>query len=402
MQITDLEKFRILKNSTGVFVISDDSSNTIHTRNCSLMDEASFIQKAITERSQNTKYFAHDNVTHALKNHANANLCITCTPQLIEKTIALNTSGTFLQISVVDILKRKRWSTQTEFPITLAPFFKDPMKYPGIDAGGVGTTRSSLFQQAVNESQNQFLRKETSIDVVATFGHENDDYIMCSEIKKRNPKYVDWCFFRENVDRDEFRFVTKSRLGGGMINLLHVDPTDTGHPALDIQIEKFDRLSSFQPVCCDYGVALHREDSGGYKFQNSSLSEAARQCIEGTYGMIVTGLVNQVSTGLGYAGERQIFIPIVVTNANLLLCKYDMNDVDIQQGEVSKINFEKINHVLYECPLPMTVHFPNTISGVRNYVQQIATIRWQVLIVNPAGLNELLTIFQDNVFRPTF
>jgi hypothetical protein len=272
------------------------------------------------------------------------------------------------------------------------------MKYPGISATTPGFVRPSMFQQAVSESQNQFLKKETSIDVLCGRIVNNIHYIPCIQVKKLNPKYVDWCFFREDNLQNELRVVTKSLGGDGLVDLLTIPQTDRGDPVVHIQIEKIS-IPSFSIICSDYGIALHKDPSQKkYKFQNSSLNDAATQCIEGTYGTIVNALVHQVSTGDGYNITSQIFIPIIVTNANLFYCDYDVNNINSGTGEISELNFNQVDHIVYEYPLPMTVQFPKSILGSRSVVQMKMSIRWPVLIVNPKGLEDLLTIFENNVF----
>ncbi|MEX2313006.1 MAG: hypothetical protein WD650_03335, partial [Nitrosopumilaceae archaeon] len=258
--ITTQERFNKIKtHNEGVILITDYATgNYIHLINCSHVTEQDFLQKVVTDQSRNSSYYWYENIPHALTEHPDFLPCIYCKPDIFEKKTALNESGTFLQISVINQLNIHGWSPQPEFPVSLAPFIKDPMKYPGISATTPGIVRPSMFQQAVSESQNQFLKKETSLDALCGRTENNIHYIPCIQVKKLNPKYVDWCFFKEDNLRNELRVVTKSLVGRGLVDLLTIPQTDRGDPAIHIQIERFD-IPSFPVICSDYGVALHKD-----------------------------------------------------------------------------------------------------------------------------------------------
>jgi len=400
--IGTIEKFReILTNSKGVILITDDATgDQIHLIKCTHVTEANFNKKVIQNQSKNGTYYWYENIPHAMKDHLDFQPCGDCHPEMEERKNALNQSGTFLQISVKNQLDVHNWDTEPEFPVTLAPFIKDPMKYPGISASTPGIVRPSMFQQAVSESQNQFLKKETSIDALGSRIENKLHYLLCTEVKKLNPKYVDWCFFQESILENRFRVTTKSVVGGGLVDLMTTPNTDRDEgKEIHIQIEYL-TIPGFSFTCSDYGVALHKDlNTKKYKFQNSSLNNAVSQCIEGTYGTIVNALVHQVTTGDGYNIDSQIYIPVVVTNANLLYCKYNVSNINTQTGEIDNLDYQKIDHIVYEYPLPMSVQFPKSILGTRNAFQNKIAIRWPVLIVNPKGLENLLTSFENGVFN---
>ena len=368
--------------------------------NCTCVTESNFTEKVIDNNSRNGSYYWLENIPHVIKEHRDFQPCPICRPDNLERKNALNDSGTFLQISVLNQLKNHHWDPKPEFPVSLAPFIKDPMKHPGIFATTPGIVRPSMFQEAVSESQNQFLKKETSIDALGGCTVKNLHYLLCSQVKKLDPKYVDWCFFQQSPLGNKFHVTTKSTIGGGLVDLMTIPNTDRGEEKeIHIQIEELD-VPGLTFTCSDFGVALHKDPKNNvYKFQNSSLNNAVIQCIEGTYGAIVTALVHQVSTGDGYKIDSQIYIPLVVTNANLFYCDYDVNNIDSKTRKMSDLNFKSLDHIVYEYALPMSVQFPKSILGIRDTAQLSLAIRWPVLITNPAGLENILAAMDASILR---
>ncbi len=403
-KIGTLEKFKeIQETSKGVILITDDATgNHVHLPNCRHVTESNFNEKVIQNQSRNGAYYWYENIPHTMKEHSDFKPCSDCHPEVIERKTALNQSGTFLQISVLNQLENHGWNPEPEFPTSLAPFIKDPMKYPGVSATTPGVVRPSMFQQAVSDSQNQFLKKETSIDALGGRVEHNINYLLCTQVKKLNPKYVDWCFFQQSSLENKFRVTTKSVVGSGLVDLMTIPETDRGEgKSTHIQIENL-TIPGLSFTCSDFGVALHKDPSNKkYKFQNASLNNAATQCIEGAYGTIVNALIHQITTGDGYGYDSQIYIPLVVTNANLLYCDYDVNNIDLRTGEINDLNFRPLNHIVYEYALPMSVQFPKSVLGTRNPTQLRMSIRWPVLIASPQGLENILTSMESGIFNVT-
>ncbi len=401
-RINSIEKFKEIKElNTGIVLITDYATgNHVHLPDCVHVTEENFNEKVVQNNSQHGEYFWYENIPHTMKEHNDLTSCSTCHPDFKDMKMVLNDSGTFLQVSVLKQLKNHEWGPEPEFPTSLAPFIKDPTKYPGISPGYPGIIRASLFPQAVSESQNQFLKKETSIDGLGSKIHNDINYLLCTQVKKLNPKYVDWCFFKQGNSFNKFRVTTKSILGGGLVDLMTIPPTKMKNgKAVHIQIENFD-IPNTSLVFSDFGVALHKDPNGKkYTFQNSSLNNAVTQCIESTYGILVNALVHQVTTGDGYDINSQIFVPVIVTNANLFLCDFNTSNINSQTGEISDLNFKSLDHIVYEYPTPMTAQFPKSVIGTRNEIQLKMAIRWPVLITNPTGFENILSNLDAGIFN---
>ena len=132
------------------------------------------------------------------------------------------------------------------------------------------------------------------------------------------------------------------------------------------------------------------------------MNDAATQVIEGTFGVAVDALINQVTTGKGYDHEAQYFIPIIVTNANILTCKYDPKDLDLNSGTVSKLELCQQDAVIYEYPFPMRVRFPNQVTSVQSEIQLRHAAKWPVLVLSPKGLDDFLDSFEKDVLKNPF
>ena len=102
--IGTIEKFKeILAKSKGVILITDDATGDhIHLINCIHVTEANFNEKVIQNQSKNGTYYWYENIPHAMKVHSDFQLCGDCHPEMQERKNALNESGTFLQISVIN------------------------------------------------------------------------------------------------------------------------------------------------------------------------------------------------------------------------------------------------------------------------------------------------------------
>jgi len=405
IEIKSEEEFRkLIQKKEGIILITDNvTGDHVHLTTCDNVAEKNFVEKVIANNNKNGRYFWGSTTSSFNSASTKFTACTNCKPTDFEKLSGLNVGGTFLQIAVHEKLKNENWPTIPEFPISLAPFVTDPMKHDialkriNIGNGTEVKTSSNNFQRAIAESQNQFFRKETSIDILAQKTTMPRDYVLCIEVKKLNPEYVNWVFFDEGTMDNKFRVRTKSLSNQGIVNLLKIHESDRHGNEIFIHIEEFTDIPNFQPNCYDYGVTLTKDKEGNYSFQKSSLYDASLQIVESTYGALVDALINQVSTGMGYV-PSQVFIPIIVTNANLLICDYDKKDIDLEKGIISNADFKSVNSIIYEIPTPMRAKFPNEITTNTNGEMTRTSSRWPILIMNPKGLDEFLSNFDKDVF----
>ena len=300
-----------------------------------------------------------------------------------ERRKSLNESGVFLHSMVLERMKKAGCEVYSEVPVSAAPFLSDPSKEASVMGWTNGTSMSldvQKFQKAVADSQNEPLRRETAVDVVA----RKRDGVLCVEVKKLNRKYVDWVFVKQDVVDDEFFAMTNTASRETDNDLLHV-PETSRTAGLSLRMMSYS-LEYLLPDKYDQGVSLTRDRTDKYSFKSNSLTEAARQIVEGTFGLIVESLIKHVSAG---KDNDQSFIPIVVTTANILVCEYSPEDLTVEG--VSKLNLEPRDAVIYDCPVPMRAKFPNQIADIDNREQMRRFIRWPVLVVSPRGLDKFLS-----------
>jgi len=92
---------------------------------------------------------------------------------------------------------------------------------------------------------------------------------------------------------------------------------------------------------------------------------------------------------------KKFFIPVVVTNANLLHCEFDPVDIEPKTGNINKDpNYQNVYGIIYECATPKSVQYPDPISRQLNALERKYTGKWHVLILSPEGLGHLLNLIE--------
>ena len=140
-------------------------------------------------------------------------------------TQALNQSGSFLQIHVMNELEKLGWKINSEIPVECAPFIDDPLTNNRFfDQGQITKPlfTPKNFTLAVSESQNKIELEETSVDIVASNEGTEYSFKLCIECKKLNPDYSDWIFFRKKQSKHQMNVITKSITSLGFVQLFKV------------------------------------------------------------------------------------------------------------------------------------------------------------------------------------
>jgi len=321
--------------------------------------------------------------------------------ELDDKTKSLNQSGAFLQFYVLNELNKRDWSTLVETPVSVAPFDMHPERHPLLYKKLLIDRKipADKFSQAVLESQNKAMKVETSVDIDAgklielKFESYNVLFRLCIEVKKNDPRYSDWCFFQHKVNSEPMRLIQKTITSVGRVNLFKVTENDRHSNPIYIQTNQYPFWDLFKKEIADFALALQNKDINReyYKSEKTKVDEAARQIIKGTYGLIIEKVMHQVTTGENYSHNPDIFIPIVVTNANLFLCKFNPNDIDPKSGHITKDpKYESIDSIIYECPKPKEVQFPDTLGSDLPAELRDHVTKWHVLVMSPKGFSEFL------------
>ncbi len=317
---------------------------------------------------------------------------------LDKKTESLNKSGAFLQIHVLNELTKRMWGTEIESPRTISPFVADPKDQRHIlYKQDPNRLLAEKFPEAINASQNTSSRQETSLDIYAgKFFHlvsEEYDLRFCIEVKKNDPRYSDWCFFQLEQKREKMRTITNCIRSIGDVDLLRVGETTRYGNEVFLQITKFPHWHFLEHDVSDFAVALRNKDIDNefFKSEKTKIDEGLRQIIKGTYGTVIEHITHQIVTGEGYDNRPTVFIPIIVTNANLFLCKFDPNDIDPESGQIKKDpQYVEKDILIYEYPTPKEVQFPEPLKGNLDPLRRRQILKWQVLIATPKGFVGLL------------
>jgi len=318
---------------------------------------------------------------------------------LSNTTNAINQSGFFLQTHVVYQLKKQHWTVNTEMPVQLAPFLEDPLKNP------IHFTRPSgpIFEpsnliQSIFASQNKIELEETSIDVIGIASSSDDklSFLLCIECKKLDPEYVDWIFF-DVKSKQPMNLIAKNIVSQGFVSLFKIPPTTKKSNEIHVDLNKFN-WDPFKHPHSNSSLAISNEklDKNTYKTKKSLVDNASRQIIKGMYGLILNKLQHQILTGDGYENFTEIFVPIVVTTANLKICKANPEDIDPKTGYTTKEpEYENVDSIIFECLPPKSVKFPHPEFNSLSLEHRYALLKWHVLILSPNGfvkfLNDLKT-----------
>lgn len=290
---------------------------------------------------------------------------------------ALNGSDIMLRALAIRQMNEFWWGVGTDVPVSTAPFLHDCAK-PDEETGS--TRHPDPAVKSLNDvvsGQNERLRSETWLDMVAT--HDSNSAVLCTEIKRQDPQFANWVFANPVKNRQEFSAICMTTSSRKPDDLLHVPENRdvkglsvrmTGHE-LRLDAHIYDQCASF------------KKDGNGRYRPSGSLAGASKRIVEGTFGLVVESLIRRVSSGEGKS--EQHFIPIIVTTANILSCEYDQNE--LTEDGVSNVDLAPKNAAIYDCPVPAGARFPNQIADARRGYR---TDRRSVLVVNPRGLGEFL------------
>ena len=295
---------------------------------------------------------------------------------------ALDGRGVALRAKVLEQLKKYNWRVEKDISVSAAPFLYDSVEpdvtmRPENDAGHGAKSPGGIVR-----IQNEHLRREASVDIVAT---SDSEHILCVGIEKRDPRRENWVFADPDVvdgglagasiKNKMFLAVSKNPISTQESgDLLHVPEDDGAASGWAIRMEKIELLLKTHRY--DQGLSFTK-DEGGYT-PDGSLADASGRLVEGTFGLIVESLIREIWSGRDQTTQK--FIPIIVTDANILLCAYKQDELTV--GGVPQ------DAVVYNCPVPLRARFPGHIAGWDG--RKYRSSRWPVLIVTPKGLDDLL------------
>ena len=387
-RIQDVAGLRAIYDAAkGILVILTSNNTTLHLPTCRVVGAATSPDGS-DALVGDWRWYA--GMADAVRDEAPLVFCPYCNPGLIDKTDALNRSGTFLHSKIYRILDNLGYSTTAEHPVYVAPFVQDPSRRPGYGP----ITVTAEFQRALAESQQGSLARSRILDIVTTVPlSQSLELVLPIEVKKINPDYVDWVFMSHGIGEADMTAVVISAKDMEGPSLFKIPRSDLGRPPL--HVNKASVKISRMPIRA-YGdaVSLTLSRSSKYEFQKRSLDEAPTQVVEGTFGLITSKLIHQVSTGIGY-DITQYYLPIIVTTANLYSCSYDPNNLDMTSGLAANVNLKKEEFLIYDCPSPVTASFPSPLIGTLDRGKDVHRLtKWPVLVVQARSFENLLELIR--------
>lgn len=213
------------------------------------------------------------------------------------------------------------------------------------------------------------------------------------ECKKANPEFVDWIFFEKSIstERDD-----------QPINFLEVTcDVSEGQPPKP----RFDVVSRY---LASYKIAGEaRETRGDYenykggnktKTSNTAITEAANQVVLATH-----SIAEEHLEFLGRFEDSKnpvlthLYLPVIVTTANLFICKFDPQNTSMTTGTIShhNVNLERQDYLFYEYPIPTHLQIKtDEYWYTERPEEKDRYVRRHVLIINGKSFDKIL----DNLY----
>jgi len=246
-------------------------------------------------------------------------------------TNALNVAGTFFPLTCAEAIKKSGWNIlDMEYPVAIKE----------------GFTRNI----------------DSRLDIWASYKVVEGEYLLAMvECKKNDPKYKTWVFFPkytklENLPLFQFNTITCKLKEGRETPQSSADINITTR--LDCRhfpdIGYHRRINPNDPLPETYYEC--REVKDNWQSTGKNIYDACSQVAIALHSL----MKEQSSKYLCAFFEKnkkilrfQTFIPIVITTANLLTCKFDIKDINLEKGEVppEKVTYKPMNWVAYEFPL---------------------------------------------------
>jgi hypothetical protein len=148
--------------------------------------------------------------------------------------------------------------------------------------------------------------------------------------------------------------------------------------------------------------AFREKNSEWYNFKTSGKFLEALFCIVRGQGENDTPLLERLSSHLLRSVENlakeemeyerreekniHIYYPLILTNAKLLVCRYDSDDIDISTGQLAKGDFEEVPAIKFRKNLSSSVQS----KGIQNLKQANSGNERTVFIVNSNHIVEIL------------
>jgi hypothetical protein len=231
-----------------------------------------------------------------------------------------------------------------------------------------------------------FKNKESRLDILARIRSENyPNYAMdvVIECKKNNPEFTNWIFFEKYPDSGQKQSFVGTYVGenGGAF-----------YTAKNLKLPGY-ISSDGREVKQNYSNINSRDKT---RTTNTNIEDACYQVVLATH-----SLIDEQFTQFTLPAERRnnelfilyLYIPMIVTTANLYISDYDVSNVSIDKGEIpfDKTNLKLVDSLWYEYPVPPHLQLINEKWGLNpSNAGKDFTYRRCIYIVNSVHFHEAL------------
>ena len=218
------------------------------------------------------------------------------------------------------------------------------------------------------------------------------------ECKKNNPDLSNWVFFKKREQYiPYFRYLYNDK---------NIRPGQS-HASLTVK-----SISHIQLPITDDGREVRgdfqRNKKGDKtKTANNSIWDTAYQVTLAMQAIILeearSFLINPLE------GMKKLFIPIILTTANLMLATYDRQNVNPMNGKIEwdKVELEARDYLIYEYPVPSHLQYnPYVLSQLGGIIrpffndsirQSEQTVRSPIIIVQSGKFQEFLESIHESL-----
>jgi hypothetical protein len=255
--------------------------------------------------------------------------------------------------------------------------------------------------------------KESKLDILAQCHKEDAKLTLLIECKKNNPELTNWIFFpvvEKAASEASFAYITATVLD----NIAELEPGKswqiqtsirTLHSGFKVANDGIETKGSY----LEY-IQKNKDHSKLTKTAKNSIEDAAYQVALAARSVLNEETVYS-ETLKNYAArrqdnvqimpyKRQLFLPVIVTTAELFLCHFDPADIDIARGELplDKAHIYPYPYLLYQYALPRSLqHAPNDLAEALLGNQLGMFSHMDILLVNSKALSTILSLFADRM-----
>lgn len=236
-------------------------------------------------------------------------------------------------------------------------------------------------------SNGPILGVHGTVDIVATHRarpESNDIVCLVTEAKKANEDIKKWVFFENDQKNPKWPlFVFEKTMGNTKDVMLSRTIT---LPLLDYPAQ-----SNYQ--YCSNAIETNSQLSAINRNQTEKVYQSLKQAAHATRALVqIPKVIEGLNDLKGMAYTHLIFLPVVVTTADLYIPKFDKKT--LVNGEIDQIDFElgpPRKWLTYDLPLPDYISYP--VSRPDNSL--ITVEKLTVFIVNAASLEEFFEKSSD-------